>query len=313
VAIDFLVEAFRFEGEAIDDIDFPSGKAGNAFRGAFGRALKRLCCTPTCREARECPQRSVCAYPAIFEPIAEEGPSGFADPPRPFVLRASHLDGQRIEAGQRLTFDLHLFDTRSDTFPLILQAMTRVFHDGIGIRRGRGRLTKVYRILPNGEPGEPISQGETICGVLRQKPFHIQGSGVQGARHIRIDFLTPTEIKHNGRALRQPEFAPLIARVRDRYALLRQLYQGHVPDMEFKEVAELARNVRMVRGEIRWARVDRWSGRSHQTHPLDGMVGWAEYAGELDRFLGLLEVGYWTGVGRQTVWGKGAIRTTAVR
>jgi CRISPR-associated endoribonuclease Cas6 len=309
VAIDFFVEAFRFEGEATDDIVFPYGKAGNAFRGAFGIALKHLCCAPTCRDASGCSQRSECLYPRIFEPVADDGPSGLADRPRPFVLRASHLDGRRIEAGGRLTFDLHLFDAGAELFVVILQAITRVFCDGIGAGRGRGRLLKVHRLQRNREPGELVFDDGSVCGELKPKPFRIQESPRPGVEQIRIDFLTPTEIKHNGEILRQPEFGPLIARLRDRYASLRQFYQGRGPDMAFKEMAELARNVRTVRIETQWARVNRWSSRSGQTHPLDGFVGWAEYAGELSPFLGLLEVGYWSGVGRQTVWGKGAIRS----
>ena len=44
-----------------------------------------------------------------------------------------------------------------------------------------------------------------------------------------------------------------------------------------------------------------------QRHALGGFTGFAEYAGELAEFVPYLEIGRWTGVGRQTVWGKGEI------
>jgi hypothetical protein len=40
---------------------------------------------------------------------------------------------------------------------------------------------------------------------------------------------------------------------------------------------------------------------------LGGFTGWAEYEGELREFVPYLEAARWTGVGRQTVWGKGEI------
>ena len=42
------------------------------------------------------------------------------------------------------------------------------------------------------------------------------------------------------------------------------------------------------------------------------MVGVAEYEGELGEFVPFLEAAQWTGVGRQTVWGKGAIRVAVL-
>jgi hypothetical protein len=40
---------------------------------------------------------------------------------------------------------------------------------------------------------------------------------------------------------------------------------------------------------------------------LGGFVGEADYTGDLTEFLPYLRAAQWTGVGRQTTWGKGAI------
>ncbi len=52
---------------------------------------------------------------------------------------------------------------------------------------------------------------------------------------------------------------------------------------------------------------ERRSGRTGKTHPIGGFIGSADYEGELAEFLPFLEAARWTGVGRQTVWGKGEI------
>jgi CRISPR/Cas system endoribonuclease Cas6 (RAMP superfamily) len=53
---------------------------------------------------------------------------------------------------------------------------------------------------------------------------------------------------------------------------------------------------------------ERVSRNTGQRHPLGGFTGVAEYEGDLTEFIPYLEIAAYTGVGRQTVWGKGEIR-----
>ncbi len=63
----------------------------------------------------------------------------------------------------------------------------------------------------------------------------------------------------------------------------------------------------MVRREIHEVSAQRRSRGTGQTHSLGGFVGEVEYAGDLAEFVPYLRAGRFTGVGRQTVWGKGEI------
>jgi hypothetical protein len=63
----------------------------------------------------------------------------------------------------------------------------------------------------------------------------------------------------------------------------------------------------MTRCELIRVEITRRSGRTGQVHPLGGFTGEAEYEGDLAEFVPYLLAAQWTGVGRQTVWGKGAI------
>ena len=65
--------------------------------------------------------------------------------------------------------------------------------------------------------------------------------------------------------------------------------------------------------EVLIARIrDRLSTRTGQSHPLGGFTGEAVYEGPLTPFLPYLEAARFTGVGRQTVWGKGEIALTVL-
>jgi hypothetical protein len=79
----FRLYPLRLTFQARETLSFPLGTAANRLRGAFGAILHKLGCA------------------AIFEPSSEEGPSGLIDRPRPFVFRASHLDGGEVAADGR--------------------------------------------------------------------------------------------------------------------------------------------------------------------------------------------------------------------
>ena len=72
-------------------------------------------------------------------------------------------------------------------------------------------------------------------------------------------------------------------------------------------MAERAAAIRMTRCELEHVDAERLSGSTGQRHSLGGFIGVAEYEGDLAEFVPYLEIARWTGVGRQTVWGKGEI------
>ena len=66
----------------------------------------------------------------------------------------------------------------------------------------------------------------------------------------------------------------------------------------------------MTRCDLRTTFAERTSGRTGQVHPLGGFVGDVEYVGSLGKFMPYLRAARWTGVGRQTVWGRGEIQVS---
>lgn len=125
---------------------------------------------------------------------------------------------------------------------------------------------------------------------------------------VKVEFLTPTELKGGEGA----DFGVLFARLRDRISSLRALYGEGPLEIDFREMGERAREVRLIDQSIERVDRNRTSRATGATHPIGGFVGDAIYEGDLSEFLPYLEAGFWTGVGRQTVWGKGEIRATVL-
>jgi hypothetical protein len=307
--LDFRLYPLRFSFRARESVHFPPGKSSNLLRGAFGSIFRRIACVPHCPGARHCEIRASCPYARMFEPSAlDGGPSGFADWPRPFVFRATHLDGHTIPAGGAFYFDLNLFDMRSPAIAYLVLTFSQLAHEGLGPRRGRADLTDVCQLRDDGQPGEQIYDGKAF--KLQEGPPPLQLTLEPAPRPVErvcVRFLTPTELKSGQQVTNRPEFGVLAARIRDRISTLRELYDGGPLALDFRGFGERAARVRMTRCELRKVDVARRSSRTGQTHPIGGFVGEAEYEGELGEFIPFLIAARWTGVGRQTVWGKGQV------
>jgi hypothetical protein len=207
------------------------------------------------------------AYDRVFEPRALHGPSGLRDVPRPFVFR---VVDRSVAAGEPFDFGLPWFDVQDAPISILKQAF--------------GRFAEVESV-----------EG---CSALR-----LALDATRPAAHVRARFVTPTELKGADR----PDFGALFARIRDRISTLRTFYSAGPLNIDFKAIGERADKIVMTRCEIQRVEVERVSRRTGQRHSLGGFIGVAEYEGELGEFLPYLEIARWTGVGRQTVWGKGEI------
>jgi hypothetical protein len=247
--VKFELLPLRLDVTAREALRFPPNKAANVLRGAFGMALD----------------------PALFSPKLAEGPSGLADPPRPFVFRCRHLDGVTIEAGADFHFYVNLF------LPGARDEFARAIRKRAELRQASGEVVAID-LAPQSD-----------------------------ASRVRVEFLTPTELKQDGRLVDRPEFGVLFARIRDRVSALRALYGSGPLEIDFAAMGARAAEVRMTSCDLRPVEIARHSSRTGQTHPIGGFVGAAEYEGDLGEFLPYLDAARWTGVGRQAVWGKGEI------
>jgi hypothetical protein len=272
----------RFRFVARERVRFPPGKAGNTIRGALGSVVRRI---------------DPGAYARLFEPVsAGTGPSGLADPPRPFVIRAAALDGLALAPGDRFHFDLHLFEVNQPAIPCFVLSFAELAREGLGASRGGVELAGVDQLDEGLETTATLYESGAF--LLRDPlppvrvPLEPEPAAVSG---IRLRFLTPTELKWEGRVLVEPLFAPLVARIRDRVSALRALYGAGPLEIDFRELGRRAEAVRMISCDIRRASVTRRSSKTGEIHPIGGFTGEAEYEGELAEFLPYLRAARWSG------------------
>lgn len=286
---------------------FPAGKAGNVFRGAFGTVFRRIACMPACADARSCAQRAACPYARMFEPVLAAGPSGLADPPRPFVFRAAHLDGKLIAPGEQFSVDVHVFDLKEPALAYFALTFAQLAREGLGSRRTKVQLESVTGIDLNGGTAATLFEGAEFTLRTPPEPLSLSlDAPADKITRVIVRFVTPTELKPE-EAVARPDFGVLFARVRDRISTLAALYGDGPLELDFRGMSQRAQQVRLIRAELERADVLRRSSRTGEVHGVGGVVGEIEYEGELSEFVPFLRAGYWTGVGRHTVWGNGVI------
>jgi CRISPR-associated endoribonuclease Cas6 len=269
----FELRRLRFSFRAEQPIRF-GASAANTFRGALGTELRSVV--------------SADVYARIFEPRrAGTGPSGLNDLPRPFVLRTRHLDSRLIEAGSTFAVDLHLFALPGEIKDAFRLAFKRFEVQGLGPARSAVTLLE--------------GTAEAVAIDLSDR--------VKAVSAIRVHLLSPTELKCDHDWTANPDFVTLACRIRDRISTLRQFYGPGPLPLDFRAFAERAALIRTVRSRLVRAEALRHSSRTGQSHSLGGVIGEVEYAGVFAEFLPYLEAARWTGVGRQTVWGKGELLT----
>jgi len=73
-------------------------------------------------------------------------------------------------------------------------------------------------------------------------------------------------------------------------------------------MGERAAHIQLSASRLEHKWTCRRSSKTGQVSPLGGFVGEVEYTGNLTEFIPFLNAAQWTSVGRQTVWGKGALQ-----
>ena len=232
-------------------------------------------------------------YQAFFSPAITTGPSGLRTPPRPFVLRARHLDSAIVEPGTEFHFLLHLFG-RDSVVPL-----QTVLHRMAAAGLGEHRVPLQWIGL----------QEELQTCVLAPEQTPVETA--------TVSFLSPISLKPLPATAVEIPFAVLFARARDRVSTLLSFYGNPGPLPDFRALGTIAAGVRTHSSALTPVRYDRRSARTGQSHPLAGVTGWARYASPdpdvLPQLLPWLHAAQFCGVGRHTVWGMGeiAVRSNA--
>jgi len=272
----------------------------STFRGAFGRALKRLSCVArrhkTCLE---CPLSQDCAYGYLFEtprpPHADRlrkypfvgHPFAFA-PPFPYERR-NPLRVRMTLMGKALRF-----------FPHVVLALEALAKNGLGRRRVRLRLVSVEE-----DTGKVLYREGKLRNPESIPPPKKEDLSIP--ENLTVKFLTPAALRFSRKIVRPEdlEFHIFVRNLLRRISMLSYFHAGTPLELDFKGLIARAERIKTVNRELSWVRFRRRSARTGEVYPLEGFVGEVEFTGDFGPFSELLRLGTYVQVGRHTSFGFG--------
>jgi hypothetical protein len=310
--------SLRPEAELI----LPALNKGNALRGGFGSAFRRLVCVDLRWECAACALRFDCPYTRVFNPFLPPDAdrlTAMQNIPRPFVFKPPLTARTHFGADDALVFELVLVGAAIAYLPYFIVAFRELGAGGFGLNRARVRLAAVDALDRNGAATPVYDAGANL--VRSAPPIALDlatGPARPGAEDtLELELLTPTTLRTGSAAdrdavvVRQPHFHHLLKRLRDRLNSLATFYGGGPLGLDFKALGEAAEAVRTVSDQTRWLERSRFSARRRTPHDLSGLAGTIIVRGDLLRFLPLLRAGEYIHVGKNAVFGNGWLAVRA--
>jgi hypothetical protein len=283
------VAAFDFRFRARARMRMP-GYMGSAWRGGFGRALRRAVCVTGLPACPSCPFEASCVYPYLFETASSgEGGilAGYDRVPNPFVLAPPWEEGRLLPAGGETGIRLVLIGRAVEHAGFARQAVVEAGLRGLGPDRGALDLLAVDPVtLPQAGPCPARAEIE-LSSPLRL---------VEAGRLVGPEALRPRHV--------------LLALLR-RVSTLAQRHGPAPLDLDYRALKERAEKAEFAASALGWVEWARWSGRQQALLRMGGLLGSLSLplAG-LEPFWPFLGLAPWVHVGKGATMGLGAMRVT---
>lgn len=291
------------------DATLPAYK-GSMLRGAFGHALRKVVCMmPPEQPCESCLLRPVCYFTKIFDPFCPTQPPPFLQglpiTPRPYIFEPAN-EQRHLAAGDPLELDLLLFGQATDLQIYALLAIERMAVAGLGRHRAPFRLERVLARKPDGSWRIVLDEGR-MRGHSGARPSFPEVNGLDPSRAV-LRFHTPTRLRVEHDHVETTTFPELAE------AMLRRVMEVawfHVTnpqiDWRVERLLDLARDVRIVRSDLRWQDWERYNLQQKTLMNMGGFMGSVEIEGNLEPFAPLLRAAEIVHVGRGTPFGLGRV------
>ena len=281
---------------------------GSALRGAFGWALKKSSCALKNQQCSTCLLRRNCAYAWVFETerYADESGCKVNARPHPFVLQPGKNTNGLRRLGEPWSFSLLLIGRGIDFLPHVVYSVQQMGEMGVGAggRHGRG-IFSLEKIMAGDATVYDSHHGGMLDRPTAPVSLQLGEQPQQPVKEMRITLQTPLRLKQDNTLQRDLPFHVLIRAALRRISSLETAYGQGEPPLDYRGLAHRAEQVETTSSTIRWQELLRFSNRQQQKVSLGGLTGAAEYRGDLNEFMPLLEYASRVNLGKQTVFGLG--------
>ena len=281
-----LFFTFTLKADLTDPHALFSCRSG--FEDAFRKALscRRLDCTG-CFSSESCPYTANFAQRIAKDP---EAVRRHQKPPLPFVFQFPILP-PAPNRGATLECAVTLLGSA------VQQA--RCFIAAIELLLGgmQAVTLKVEAECPGGGRAAVPAMDHPALPLL--SALDPTTAGPLAPDEISLRFITPLKLVHDGRLLKSSTFSQIARTLMRRVSSLAYHYEGAEPPLDYRWLSQCSERVETVCSDLRFVS---WGGRPA------GIVGTAQFRGDLEPFHLLLQLGLATQLGKGASFGFGAYR-----
>ena len=284
---------------------------GSAWRGMLGMNLKKTVCVTRYPVCDNCPLLYSCPYPQIFEhrpPLTSDKLKRYTHAPNPYVLEPSNSDFDH--SGHSIRLGLVLIGKANQYLPYIVYSFDRIARHGLTNKRIKLELIDVQSEPLHTQDRSSSSKweviyepGQPLVSKSPESPMPPQGTEI-----VKVQQITPLRLKVKGDLVVAEEFSfrTFFGHLLRRLSLLSYFFSDTPLEVDFKELIERSKAVRIHNQNLRWMDWTRHSSRQKTYLQMGGLIGSFELLGqEFQPFLPYLWAGQWTHFGKGCTMGLG--------
>ncbi|MHB1645865.1 MAG: CRISPR system precrRNA processing endoribonuclease RAMP protein Cas6 [Candidatus Acididesulfobacter diazotrophicus] len=295
------------------------------FRNNIGFQLRKITCVLKNCECPDCILKASCIYSSVFETPIEKNNGileGRNKATHPYIVYSGAAAGTAVD---RLMLDVVLIGMGVKYFPYILLTMINIGKSGILKERFRFDIDDVIC------RGVPImDKANYSCKNAEPEVWDINPVGAHdlnaseggGLKTVKINFLTPVRIQHNGKYLSLITYKDLIHAAVRRINILSDFFGGGDENSVGRDngshkgfdgdfVDSITKD-KEFNADLKWTDYSRYSARQKQSMKMGGLVGTATVKGLFSEAeLSLLKAAELFGIGKNVSFGLGMVEVNA--
>ncbi|MEW6068484.1 MAG: CRISPR system precrRNA processing endoribonuclease RAMP protein Cas6 [Nitrospirota bacterium] len=316
IAYSIEYKQFVFSLTAKEPIILPAYK-GSTLRGGFGYAFKRVVCAIKDKECLNCLLKEKCVYSYVFETpphLDTKIMRKYRSAPHPFIIEPPIERRRGYKPDDEINFGLILIGRAIDYLPYFIYTFDELGKMGIG----KGKAKYELKTVSSQESAVSISEKEKVIytsetkTIKQFKPstilldFQNLNSETFNSHLLILDFITPTRILYNSHFTFDLEFHVLVRNLLRRLSLLYYFHcNGDPSEWDFKGIIEKAKEIKVVKTDLKWHDWERYSARQDTRMKMGGFIGEITFEGDIKPFMPLIRTGEVLHIGKGTSFGLG--------
>ncbi len=310
---DLMFTRLKLHFKASEPIKLPP-LPGSVFRGGFGAALQRTCCTVKSRDCGGCMLNTSCVYATVFETAfshVENSKYRLQDYPRPFIIEPPFPSPAVIDPGTSFTCRLTIMGHAIDFLPYFVFAFCELGKSGLGSSRGKYRLERVDGDIEENDLIVFDGDSQQFVNHAPIKSFSDFFSDRTPVSNMSITFEKPTRVKDKNRLTKDLSFQLFMKNLLRRLSILAFVCRGEPWELDYHDILKQASEVQRKSSHLYWYDWKRYSSRQKESMKLGGFLGTVDFKGDLANFLPFLRLGEYLHLGKACTFGLGKYRIMA--